>query len=165
MAFFYTSKLPDSSKFQLCFCFSDIQANFVYLVKSSSNLSYVPSKYHKFTEVFSKSKTEVFTPHHPYNLKINLEGVQPLVGTIYSLLASEKETLKEFIKKISIQISSNLLLLYIIFWMFVLWSIFMIYSSTLTTCLYTTSMLKKYSNISTKLASIPKQRDTSFIPS
>jgi len=69
-------------------------------VKSPSNLFNVPSEYHKFANVFSKSKTEVFTPHYSYNLKINLEeDVQPPVGTIYSLLASEQETLKEFIKK------------------------------------------------------------------
>jgi len=64
------------------------------------DLSNVSSKYYKFADVFSKTKAEVLTPHHPYDLKINLEeGAQPLVGPIYSLLASEQETLKEFIEE------------------------------------------------------------------
>jgi len=63
----------------------------------TSDLSNVLSKYHKFTNVFSKAKAKVLTPHHPYDLKINLEeGVQPLISTIYSLLVSEQEALKEF---------------------------------------------------------------------
>jgi len=66
----------------------------------ASDLFNVPSKYHKFTNIFSKTKAETLPPHHPYNLKINLkEGAQPLVGPIYPLLASEQEALKEFIEK------------------------------------------------------------------
>jgi len=66
----------------------------------TSDLSNVPSKYHKFTDVFSKAKAKVLTPHHPYDLKINLEeGAQPLISTIYSLLVSEQEALKEFIEE------------------------------------------------------------------
>jgi len=58
------------------------------------------SKYHKFTNVFSKTKAEVLTPHHPYDLKISLEkGAQSLVGPIYSLSALEQEALKEFIEE------------------------------------------------------------------
>ena len=60
----------------------------------------VPPEYYEFTDIFSKTKAEVLTSHCPYDLKINLEeGVQPLVGSIYSLLASEQETLKEFIEE------------------------------------------------------------------
>jgi len=95
----HTSKLPDFSNFELCLCFSDIQANSTKLTEAP-DLSNVPSKYHKFTDVFSKTKAEVLTPHCPYNLKINLEeGVQPPVGSIYSLSASKQEALKEFIKE------------------------------------------------------------------
>jgi len=73
----HTSKLPGSHNFELCLCFLDIQANFAKLAEAS-DLSNVSSKYHEFTS------------HHSYNLKINLEeGVQPPVGPIYSLLASE----------------------------------------------------------------------------
>jgi len=72
----------------------DIQANSAKLAEAP-NLSNVSSEYHKFADVFSKTKAETFPPYHPYNLKINLEeGAQPLVGLIYSLLVSEQEALK-----------------------------------------------------------------------
>jgi len=95
----YTSKLPGSHNFKLYLHSLDIQANFAKLAEVP-NLFNVPSEYYEFTDIFSKTKAEVLAPHHPYNLKINLEeGVQPLVGLIYSLLASEREALKEFIEE------------------------------------------------------------------
>jgi len=98
-AFLHASKLSGSHNFELCLCSSDIQANSAKLAETS-NLSNVPSKYHEFADVFSKTKAEVLPPHCPYDLKINLEeGAQPLVGPIYSLSASEQEALKEFIKE------------------------------------------------------------------
>jgi len=39
----------------------------------ASDLSNVSSEYHKFIDVFSKTKAKVLTPHRPYDLKINLE--------------------------------------------------------------------------------------------
>jgi len=98
-AFLHASKLPGSYNFELCLCSSDIQANSAKLAKTS-DLSNVPSEYHKFADIFSKTKAETLPPHRPYDLKINLEeGAQPLVGPIYSLSASEQETLKEFIEE------------------------------------------------------------------
>jgi len=77
----------------------DIQANSTKLAEAL-DLSNVPSKYYKFANVFSKTKAKTLPPHHPYDLKINLEeGAQPPVGLIYSLSASEQEALKEFIKE------------------------------------------------------------------
>jgi len=77
----------------------DIQANSAKFAEAP-DLSNVPSKYHEFTDIFNKTKAEVLAPHHHYDLKINLEeGAQPLVGLIYSLLASEQEALKEFIEE------------------------------------------------------------------
>jgi len=77
----------------------DIQANSAKLTETS-DLSNVPSEYHKFADVFSKTKAEVLPPHCPYDLKINLEeSAQPPVGPIYSLSASEQEALKEFIEE------------------------------------------------------------------
>jgi len=77
----------------------DIQANSTKLAEAS-DLSNVPSKYHEFTDIFSKTKAEVLSPHYSYDLKINLEeGAQPPVGPIYSLSASEQEALKEFIEE------------------------------------------------------------------
>ena len=98
-AFLRASKLPGSHNFKLCLCSSEIQANSTKLAETP-NLSNVPSKYHEFANVFSKTKAEILPSHHPYDLKINLEeGAQPPVGPIYSLSASEQEALKEFIEE------------------------------------------------------------------
>ena len=49
---------------------------------------------------FSAKLKLKFSFHHPYDLKINLEeDTQPPVGSIYSLLASEQEALKESIEE------------------------------------------------------------------
>jgi len=98
-AFLHASKLLGSHNFELCLCSSDIQANSTKLAETP-DLFNVPSEYHKFANIFSKTKAEVLPPHHPYDLKINLEeGAQPPVGSIYSLSASEQEALKEFIEE------------------------------------------------------------------
>jgi len=77
----------------------DIQANSAKLAETP-DLSNIPSEYHEFADVFSKTKAETLSPHCSYDLKINLEeGAQPPVDPIYSLLASEQEALKEFIEK------------------------------------------------------------------
>ena len=98
-AFLHASKLLGSHNFELCLCSLDIQANSTKLAETP-DLSNVPSEYHKFANVFNKTKAEVLTPHYPYDLKINLEeGAQPPVGPIYSLSALEQEALKEFIEE------------------------------------------------------------------
>ena len=99
VTFLHISKILGSNKFQLCFCFSNIQTNFAKLVETP-DLSNIPPKYYEFTNIFSKTKAEVLIPHHSYNLQINLEeDAQLLIGPIYSLLVSEQETLKEFIEE------------------------------------------------------------------
>jgi len=98
-AFLHVSKLPGSHNFKLCLCSSDIQTNSAKLAETP-DLSNVPSEYYEFADIFSKTKAEVLPPHHPYDLKINLEeGAQPPVSSIYSLSASEQEALKEFIEE------------------------------------------------------------------
>jgi len=72
VAFLYASKLSGSSNFELCLYSSDIQANFTKLVEAP-NLSNVSSKYHKFADVFSKTKAKVLVSHYSYDLQINLE--------------------------------------------------------------------------------------------
>jgi len=95
----HTSKLLGLSKFQLCLCSLNIWANSVQLAEAL-DFSNVPPKYHKFTNVFSKTKAEVLTPHWPYDLWINLEeGAQPPVGLIYSLSVFKQKALKKFIEK------------------------------------------------------------------
>ena len=98
-AFLHISKLSDSYNFELCLHSSDIQANSAKLAEAP-DLSNVPSEYHKFADVFSKTKAEVLASHNSYDFKINLEeGAEPSIGPIYSLLVSEQETLKEFIEE------------------------------------------------------------------
>ena len=58
----------------------------------------VPPDYHKFTDVFSKTRTSAPAPHWPYDLKIELEeGTSPPFGLIYSLSQSELKSLQEFL--------------------------------------------------------------------
>jgi len=78
-AFLHVSKLLGFHNFELCLCFLNIQANSAKFAKAS-DLSNVPSEYHEFANVFSKTKAKVLSPHCSYDLKINLkEGTQPLV--------------------------------------------------------------------------------------
>ena len=67
-AFLHASKLPGFHNFELCLCSSDIQANSTKLAEAP-DLSNVPSKYHEFTDVLSKSKAKVLAPYCPYDLK------------------------------------------------------------------------------------------------
>ena len=98
-AFLCASKLSGSHNFELCLHPLDIQAKSTKLAETP-DLSNVPSEYHEFADVFSKTRAEVLPPYCPYDLKINLEeGAQPLVSPIYSLSASEQKALKEFIEK------------------------------------------------------------------
>jgi len=78
---------------------STVQAKSTTISKKI-DLSSIPEEYHKYADVFSKSKAETLASYHPYDLRINLEkNSYPLVGTIYSLSKFEQETLKEFINK------------------------------------------------------------------
>jgi len=87
--FLWALKLPGSSNFELCPCFLDIQANSTKLTEASDLLN-IPSEYHKFADVFNKTKAKVLASHCSYDLQINLEeSAQPLVDPIYSLLVSE----------------------------------------------------------------------------
>ena len=97
--FLCTSKLLGSHNFKLCLHSSNIQTNSTKFAEAS-DLSNVHSKYHKFANIFSKTKADVLASHCSYNLKINLEeGAQLLVGPIYSLSVSKQEALKKFIKE------------------------------------------------------------------
>jgi len=69
-------------------------------ISEKINLSAISEEYHKYANVFSKSKAETLALHRPYNLRIDLEkDSHPLVGTIYSLSKFKQEVLKEFIDK------------------------------------------------------------------
>ena len=58
----------------------------------------VPSDYHDFTDVFSKTRACTLALHWPYDLKIELEeGTSPPFSLIYSLSQSELKSLQEFL--------------------------------------------------------------------
>ena len=67
-----TPRLQQFQTLSLFFGHSDIQTNSIKLVEAS-NLSNIPSKYYKFTNIFNKTKAEVLSSYYPYDLKINLE--------------------------------------------------------------------------------------------
>ena len=70
------------------------------MVSDMPNLSTVPTQYHSFANVFSKSKANSLLPHRPYDLKIPLEeGSQPPLGPIYSLSPLELEALHTYLDK------------------------------------------------------------------
>ena len=81
-------------------------------ISKKINLSFIPEEYHKYADIFSKSKVEILAPHYPYDLQIDLEkDSHPLVGTIYSLSKFEQEALKEFMKTWPMDSSIQFLLL------------------------------------------------------
>ena len=64
------------------------------------NMTGIPSDYHDFTDVFSKTRACTPAPHWPYDLKIELEeGTSPPFSPIYSLSQSELKSLWEFLDK------------------------------------------------------------------
>ena len=71
-AFLHASKLLGSYNFELCLHSLDIQANSTKLAETP-DLSNIPSEYHEFADVFSKTKAEALAPYHSYDLKIDLE--------------------------------------------------------------------------------------------
>ena len=64
------------------------------------DLSSIPSEYHDYPDVFSKSKADNSPPHRPYDLKINLEeGTSPPLSLIYSFSPAELAALHKFINE------------------------------------------------------------------
>ena len=62
------------------------------------DLANVPEEYHEFVDVFSKKKADTLSPHHSYDLKIELEeGASPSPRYMYSLSPTELEALPIFI--------------------------------------------------------------------
>jgi len=95
-ALLWALQLSGSKIFAIQFS-STVQAKST-TISEKIDLSSIPEEYHEYTDVFSKSKAETLAPHHPYNLRIDLEkDSQPPVGTIYSLSQFKQETLKQFI--------------------------------------------------------------------
>ncbi|MBW0560455.1 hypothetical protein O181_100170 [Austropuccinia psidii MF-1] len=62
-------------------------------------LKVVPPSYHQYLDVFSKVKAEKLPVHHTCDHHIELEGLVPPVGVIYSLSNQESETLWTYISE------------------------------------------------------------------
>ncbi|MBW0482228.1 hypothetical protein O181_021943 [Austropuccinia psidii MF-1] len=60
-------------------------------------LKVVPPAYHQYLDVFFKVKAEKTPPHWACYHHIELEGLLPPVGVIYSLSNQQSETLKAYI--------------------------------------------------------------------
>ena len=81
-AFAWASRLADVQVFKLFISTLDPRD----LDTTPVDMSNVPSEYHEFHDMFSKSCANTLPTHQPYNLKIKLEdGVTPPFGPIYSL--------------------------------------------------------------------------------
>jgi len=65
-ALFWASRLSGSKTFSLQFR-STIQAKST-TISEKIDLSAIPEEYHKYANVFSKSKAETLAPHHSYDL-------------------------------------------------------------------------------------------------
>ncbi|MBW0566837.1 hypothetical protein O181_106552, partial [Austropuccinia psidii MF-1] len=57
----------------------------------------VTPAYHHYLDVFSKVKSEKLPPHCACDHHIQLEGLLPPIGVIYSLSSQESETLQSYI--------------------------------------------------------------------
>ncbi|MBW0550209.1 hypothetical protein O181_089924 [Austropuccinia psidii MF-1] len=62
-------------------------------------LKAVPPAYHQYLDVFSKVKAEKLPPHRACDHLIELEGLLPPVGVIYSLSNQESETLQAYVSE------------------------------------------------------------------
>ncbi|MBW0537993.1 hypothetical protein O181_077708 [Austropuccinia psidii MF-1] len=62
-------------------------------------LKVVPPAYHQYLDVFSKVKAEKLPPHRACDHHIELEGLLPPIGVIYSLSNQESETLRAYISE------------------------------------------------------------------
>ncbi|KAL0161345.1 hypothetical protein M9458_045070, partial [Cirrhinus mrigala] len=68
--------------------------------QESVNLSQVPSSYHQFKAVFSKSRATSLPPHRPYDCAIDLvPGSCPPRGRIFSLSPPERTAMDAYIKE------------------------------------------------------------------
>ncbi|MBW0591346.1 hypothetical protein O181_131061 [Austropuccinia psidii MF-1] len=63
------------------------------------HLKVIPPAYHQYLDVFSKVKAEKLPPHSACDHHIELEGLLPPVGVIYSLSNQESRTLWAYISE------------------------------------------------------------------
>jgi hypothetical protein len=97
-AFALACHLQGSVQFSLQICPKESDLRSAATTSDPSEISGIPPEYHKFTNVFSKSKADTLAPHRGHDLKIKLEeGASPPIRTTYSLSPSELESLQTFL--------------------------------------------------------------------
>jgi len=80
----------DFTIFHLALCFTNLARKVVRITSNPVNLSIVLSKYHKFTDIFSKAKVKTLALYCLYNLQIKLENREkPPIEIIHLLLTTE----------------------------------------------------------------------------
>jgi hypothetical protein len=93
-AFARICKVDDSKTFQLRISSDKITP----IPVAPNEMDGIPPEYHKFADVFSKTKVNTLAEHQPYDLKIDLEeGAEPPLSRIYSLSQEEQKALRDFI--------------------------------------------------------------------
>ena len=91
-AFAHLCKMDYTQVYQLCLSNKSAPDD------APVNMTGVPSDYHNFTNIFSKTCACTPALHRPYDLKIELEeGTSPPFSLIYSLSQSELKSLWEFL--------------------------------------------------------------------
>jgi len=96
-AFMRACKLEGSTKYQL---HSDSVKARSSSISTPPVPDTVPPEYRNYADVFSKAKASELSPHHDYDLKIDLEeGTSPPLGTLYSLSPVELSALRTFINE------------------------------------------------------------------
>jgi len=87
----------ESTTFHLVLYFTDLSKR---TMNNTVNLSTVPAEYHKFADIFSKTKAKTLASYYPYNLQIKLENREKLSGrTICLSTTTKQEVLKKFISE------------------------------------------------------------------
>ncbi|KAJ3004040.1 hypothetical protein NUW54_g5000 [Trametes sanguinea] len=98
--FMHACKMSGSESYTLNLSATSVQGQAAFMSKSPPDLTRVLPEYHKFVDVFSKTKADILLEHHPYNPKITLEeGATPPLGPIYLLLKLELDMLWEYIQE------------------------------------------------------------------
>lgn len=86
--------------FCLTLCSTNLARRVARITNDLVNLFTILTKYHEFTNVFSKARAKTLALYYLYNLQIKLEDREKLsIRTIYLLSTTKQEAFKEFISR------------------------------------------------------------------
>ena len=99
-AFQHACKAKGVSLFQLSLNLLTLTGQVASIREEEPELSNVSRDYWQFSDIFCKQKAKTLSDHRSYDLSIQIEQSSLLLlGPIYSLSATELQTLQEFINK------------------------------------------------------------------